>query len=86
MAVNLLFTFLIGQAFLSMLCTMQYGVFIFFSGWVVIATLFAYFFIPETKVCRTRLHCLLRCPHAADLRLLRAPGSGGRALSDSAEV
>jgi len=48
-AVNLLFTFLIGQAFLSMLCTMKYGVFIFFAGWVVVATIFTYFFIPETK-------------------------------------
>jgi sugar porter (SP) family MFS transporter len=48
-AVNLLFTFLIGQSFLSMLCTLQFGVFIFFAAFVAIMTLFAYLFIPETK-------------------------------------
>lgn len=47
--VNLLFTFVIGQCFLSMLCTMQYGVFIFFGAMVVVMTTFTYFFIPETK-------------------------------------
>lgn len=50
MTVNLLFTFLIAQSFVAMLCTLEYGVFIFFAAWVVIATLFTYFFIPETKV------------------------------------
>lgn len=48
-AFNLLFTFLIGQSFLSMLCTMEYGVFIFFAAWVLIMTAFTYWFIPETK-------------------------------------
>jgi sugar porter (SP) family MFS transporter len=48
-AVNLLFTFIIGQTFIKMLCTMEYGVFIFFAAWVVIMTLFTFFFIPETK-------------------------------------
>ncbi|KFM26855.1 H(+)/hexose cotransporter 2 [Auxenochlorella protothecoides] len=48
-AANFLFTFVIGQSFLSMLCAMKWGVFIFFAGWVVIMTLFAYFLIPETK-------------------------------------
>jgi sugar porter (SP) family MFS transporter len=47
--VNLLFTFLIAQCFVSMLCAMEYGVFLFFAGWVVIMTLFTLFFIPETK-------------------------------------
>ncbi|CAM6085441.1 unnamed protein product [Calypogeia fissa] len=46
---NLFFTFLIAQAFLSMLCSMEYGIFIFFSGWIVIMTIFTIFFIPETK-------------------------------------
>jgi sugar porter (SP) family MFS transporter len=48
-AVNLLFTFLIGQSFLSMLCTMEFGVFLFFAGFVLAMTIFVYFFIPETK-------------------------------------
>jgi sugar porter (SP) family MFS transporter len=47
--VNLLFTFIIGQCFLSMLCAMRWGIFLFFAGWVLIMTLFAIFFIPETK-------------------------------------
>lgn len=46
---NLLFTFVIGQSFLSMLCAMEFGIFLFFGGWVVIMTLFVLFFLPETK-------------------------------------
>jgi sugar porter (SP) family MFS transporter len=48
-AVNLLFTFIIGQCFLSMLCSMRWGVFLFFAGWVVVMTIFTYGWIPETK-------------------------------------
>jgi sugar porter (SP) family MFS transporter len=47
--VNFITTFVIGQFFLSMLCTMQWGVFLFFAGMVLLATLFVIFFIPETK-------------------------------------
>lgn len=47
--VNLLFTFVIAQAFLSMLCHFKYGIFLFFSGWVLIMSLFVYFLVPETK-------------------------------------
>lgn len=50
-ATNFLFTFIIGQFFLSMLCSMQWGIFLFFAAFVVIMTLFAIFFIPETKNC-----------------------------------
>ena len=31
-ASNMLFTFIIGQCFTTMLCTMRYGVFLFFAG------------------------------------------------------
>ena len=31
-AVNMLFTFVIGQCFVTMLCSMQWGVFLFFAG------------------------------------------------------
>ncbi|MBA0830800.1 hypothetical protein Goarm_015305 [Gossypium armourianum] len=48
-SVNLLFTFVIAQAFLSMLCHFKYGIFLFFSGWVVIMSIFTLFLIPETK-------------------------------------
>ncbi|KAF5184968.1 Sugar transport protein [Thalictrum thalictroides] len=48
-SVNMLFTFIIGQVFLTMLCYMKFGLFFFFGGWVLIMTLFIYFFLPETK-------------------------------------
>lgn len=47
--VNMLFTFIIGQSFLSMLCTMKFGIFLFFSGWVLVMSIFTIFLIPETK-------------------------------------
>jgi sugar porter (SP) family MFS transporter len=48
-SVNMLFTFVIAQAFLSMLCHLKYGIFLFFSAWVFIMGLFAFFMLPETK-------------------------------------
>ncbi|XP_021761128.1 sugar transport protein 13-like [Chenopodium quinoa] len=47
--VNMLFTFVIGQAFLSMLCKFKFGIFLFFSGWVLVMSLFVVFLLPETK-------------------------------------
>lgn len=47
--VNMLFTFVIAQAFLSMMCHMKYGIFLFFSAWVLVMSLFTMFLIPETK-------------------------------------
>ncbi|KAI7839232.1 hypothetical protein COHA_006930, partial [Chlorella ohadii] len=47
--INFLFSFVIGQCFLSMMCTMEWGVFIFFAGWVFIMTCFVYWMLPETK-------------------------------------
>ncbi|XP_047310138.1 sugar transport protein 13 [Impatiens glandulifera] len=47
--VNLLFTFVIAQAFLSMLCHFKFGIFLFFSGWVLIMSVFVFFLVPETK-------------------------------------
>ncbi|XP_047310655.1 sugar carrier protein C-like [Impatiens glandulifera] len=48
-SVNMIFTFLIAQVFLQMLCHMKFGLFIFFAFWVVVMTIFVYFFLPETK-------------------------------------
>lgn len=48
-AVNFLVTFIIGQFFLSMLCSMEFGIFFFFAGWVVLMTIYIFFFLPETK-------------------------------------
>ncbi|KAI3443503.1 hypothetical protein Pfo_000168 [Paulownia fortunei] len=48
-AVNMLFTFIVGQTFLRMLCVMKFGLFIFFAFFVVVMTLYCYYFMPETK-------------------------------------
>lgn len=48
-SVNMLFTFIIGQVFLTLLCNMKFGLFYFFGGFVIIMTIFVYFFVPETK-------------------------------------
>ncbi|XP_004298157.1 PREDICTED: sugar transport protein 13-like [Fragaria vesca subsp. vesca] len=47
--VNMLFTFVIAQAFLSMLCNFKFGIFIFFSAWVLVMSVFVLFLLPETK-------------------------------------
>lgn len=46
---NMLFTFLIAQAFLTMLCQMRSGIFFFFVAWIVVMGSFAIFLLPETK-------------------------------------
>lgn len=46
---NMLFTSIIAQAFLTMLCKMQANIFFFFSGWIVVMGLFVVFLVPETK-------------------------------------
>lgn len=48
-AVNLFFTFVIAQVFLTMLCSFKFGIFLFFAGWIVVMTIFVYMFLPETK-------------------------------------
>ncbi|KAI4993357.1 hypothetical protein ZWY2020_007670 [Hordeum vulgare] len=50
--VNLLFTFLIAQAFLSMLCHLKFAIFIFFSAWVLVMSVFVLFFLrrPRTPI------------------------------------
>ncbi|CAN1854441.1 Sugar transport protein 1 [Linum perenne] len=48
-SMNMLFTFLIAQLFLTMLCHMKFGLFLFFAFFLVVMTLFVYFFLPETK-------------------------------------
>ncbi|KAJ4955088.1 hypothetical protein NE237_011871 [Protea cynaroides] len=46
---NMLFTFIIAQSFLSMLCKMQAGIFFFFAAWILVAGVFALYLMPETK-------------------------------------
>ncbi|KAI3952758.1 hypothetical protein MKW92_035287 [Papaver armeniacum] len=46
---GMIFTFIIAQTFLTMLCHLKAGIFFFFGGWVFVMTVFVYFFLPETK-------------------------------------
>ncbi|XP_058779968.1 sugar transport protein 10-like isoform X1 [Vicia villosa] len=48
-AVNMLFTFVIAQVFLAMLCHLKFGLFFFFAGFVLIMTVFIFLFFPETN-------------------------------------
>ncbi|KAK6132222.1 hypothetical protein DH2020_034042 [Rehmannia glutinosa] len=48
-AVNLSMTFVIAQVFLAMLCHLRSGIFFFFGAWVLLMSVFVYFFLPETK-------------------------------------
>ncbi|KAI5072067.1 hypothetical protein GOP47_0012173 [Adiantum capillus-veneris] len=47
--VNMLFTFLIAQAFLSMLCAMHFAIYFFFAAWVLVMGIAAFFLLPEKK-------------------------------------
>lgn len=46
---NMLCTFIIAQAFLSMLCHMRAFIFFFFSAWILVMGVFVLFLVPETK-------------------------------------
>ncbi|CAN6342112.1 unnamed protein product [Urochloa humidicola] len=46
---NLLFTVVIAQASLSMLCRLKHAIFAFFAVWNVVMSLFVLLFVPETK-------------------------------------
>ncbi|KAK1422647.1 hypothetical protein QVD17_17933 [Tagetes erecta] len=48
-SVNMFFTFMNAQSFLTMLCHLKFGIFMFFAFWVVVMTMFVYMFLPETK-------------------------------------
>ncbi|XP_051181104.1 hexose carrier protein HEX6 [Lolium perenne] len=43
------FTILVAQYFLAMLCRLKAWLFFFFAGWIVVMTAFVYLFLPETK-------------------------------------
>jgi len=51
-AVNMLFTFVIAQVFLTMLCHLKFGLFFFFAGFVLIMTIFVALLMPETRNVR----------------------------------
>lgn len=47
--VNLFFSFVMGQAFLSMLCGLKWGIFLLFGAAAVVMTVFVGLLLPETK-------------------------------------
>jgi hypothetical protein len=47
--VRFLFTFLTLETNLFMLCSFKWGLFLFFAMWVVVAQVFVFFLLPETK-------------------------------------
>ncbi|KAI4342936.1 hypothetical protein MLD38_027498 [Melastoma candidum] len=48
-SVNMLVTWAVAQMFLSMLCHLKFGLFLLLAFFVLIMTLFVYYFLPETK-------------------------------------
>ncbi|KAM1354188.1 hypothetical protein ACFX2H_033574 [Malus domestica] len=48
-SVNMLFMFGIAQSSLTMFCHLKFGLFFLFAGFVLIMTVFVFFFVPETK-------------------------------------
>ncbi|CAI0466080.1 unnamed protein product [Linum tenue] len=46
---NMLFTFVVAQAFLSMMCHLKAYIFFFFAAWIFVMGLFVVFLLPETK-------------------------------------
>ncbi|KAG8368064.1 hypothetical protein BUALT_Bualt15G0006500 [Buddleja alternifolia] len=48
-AVNMLVAFIMGQFFLTMFCSMKFGVFIFFAFFLVMIITYCYFLMPERK-------------------------------------
>ena len=47
--INFLASFLVGQVYLTMLCHLEWGTYLFFAFWAGLMTLYAIFFLPETK-------------------------------------
>ena len=50
------------QVFLMMMCSLKYGVFIFFGAWQTVALIFTLFLLPETRgVPIERVSCPAAC-------------------------
>ncbi|KAF8693509.1 hypothetical protein HU200_038907 [Digitaria exilis] len=70
-ASGFVFTILVAQFFLAMLCRMKAALFFFFAGWIAAMTAFVYFFC-----CRRRRGC----PSSILIRCGRSIGFGGESL------
>ncbi|XP_062176813.1 sugar transport protein 5-like [Alnus glutinosa] len=51
-ACNFVLTFILAQVFLTILCQLKFGVFLFYAAWVLLMTIFVALFVPETKGIR----------------------------------
>ena len=74
---NFLMTFVVGQSFLSMMCAMKFGIFLFFAGMVCFMSVFVAAVMPETQgipLVRPDLFCHLLPASARD-----STGSGAAA-------
>lgn len=47
--VNFLMSFIVGISFTSSLCALEWGVFVFYVGWLLFMTLCVAFLFPETR-------------------------------------
>ena len=71
-----LFTFVIGQCFVTMLCSMKWGVFIFFAGIVIIMTLWVALLIPGACPSFPTCYCM-----SSTCSNLQATSSGSQCMS-----
>jgi len=78
-AVNFIFTFAMGQAFLSMLCGLQWGIFLLFACFCLLMTGFVWVFLPETKGVPIEEMRLLWRRHPVWRRILGAHLAAGAA-------
>lgn len=80
-ALNLAMTFAIAQAFLTMLCHLKWGVFVFFGACIVAMTVFVFLLVPETKGVMLEDMASLWEAHPVWKRVIgketRGGGSGG---------
>ena len=77
-AVHFIMVFVLSQTFLTMLCHLKFGAFLFYAGWVVVMTLFIIFFLPETKgIALDSMHVIWG-KHWFWYRFVREDGEGNR--------
>ncbi|KAL2934612.1 Hexose carrier protein HEX6 [Bienertia sinuspersici] len=58
-AISFIFTFLIAQTLLTMLCHFKAGIFFFFGGWIALMTAFVHLLLPQMKnVPLEKIHLL----------------------------
>ena len=82
-ALNLAMTFAIAQAFLTMLCHLKWGVFVFFGVCIVAMTVFVFLLVPETKGVLLEDMAALWESHPVWRRVLGKEGRGGNGAGDA---